>query len=156
MTKRQTIIGFALWVALPFLAAAVGSRYMPGPWYETLAKPAWNPPNWIFAPVWTALYAMMGAAAGLVWRARGLRSGALPLGLFVAQLIANAAWTWLFFGIRAPGLAFADIIALWILIVLTLISFWRTRPLAGALLVPYILWVSFAAALNLRLWQLNS
>ena len=140
------------WLALCFAAAAVGARYQPGAWYAGLRKPAWNPPSWLFAPVWTVLYAMMGVAAWLVWREAGLSR---EIGLFVVQLALNAAWSWLFFGLRRPGLAFADIVVLWLCILATLSAFWSVRPLAALLLVPYLAWVTFAAALNAALWRLN-
>ena len=141
------------WLALCFGAAAVGARFKPGPWYAALRKPAWNPPAWIFAPAWTILYVLMASAAWLVWRQAGL----VPAhGVFVAQLALNTAWTWLFFGLRRPGLALADIAALWLAIVATVVAFWSVLPLAGVLLVPYLAWVTFAGALNLSLWRRNA
>jgi len=97
----------------------------------------------------------MGVAAWWVWRAGGFRANRAALGVFLLQLAVNALWTWLFFAWRLGGLAFADIVLLWLLVITTLVSFWRVRPLAGALLIPYLLWVSFAAALNFSMWQLN-
>jgi tryptophan-rich sensory protein len=145
-------VGLVGWLVLCFAAAAVGARYKPGAWYAGLRKPAWNPPKWLFAPVWTLLYAMMAVAAWLVWRDVGLSR---EVGLFVVQLVLNAAWTWLFFGLKRPGLAFADIVALWLAILATLVAFWSVRPLAALLLAPYLAWVTFAAALNAALWRLN-
>ena len=144
--------GLAGWLVLCFGAAAVGARFRPGAWYAGLHKPAWNPPNRLFAPVWTLLYAVMAVAAWLVWRDVGLSR---EVALFVVQLALNAAWTWLFFGLKRPGLAFADIVALWLAILATLVAFWSVRPLAALLLVPYLAWVTFAAALNGALWRLN-
>jgi tryptophan-rich sensory protein len=109
----------------------------------------------VFGPVWTVLFALMAIAAWLVWRSGGFYSHRLALSFFMAQLVFNAFWSWLFFAWHSGAWAFADIILLWALIVATLLSFWRIRPLAGVLLVPYLLWVSFAAALNFALWQLN-
>lgn len=125
-------------------------------WYPSLVRPSFAPPSWVFGPVWTALYLMMGVAAFLVWQ-RGLARPdvRLALGLFVAQLVLNGLWSILFFGMRSPGLAFVEIVALWVLIVLTLWTFWRVSPLAGGLLVPYLAWVTFAAALNFGFWWLN-
>jgi len=145
-------IGLVGWLVLCFGAAAVGARFRPGEWYAALRKPSWTPPSWLFAPVWTLLYAMMAVAAWLVWRQTGLSS---EVGLFVVQLALNAAWSWLFFGLHRPGLAFADIVALWVAILGTLAAFWAVRPLAGWLLVPYLAWVSFASALNAAVWRLN-
>jgi tryptophan-rich sensory protein len=124
-------------------------------WYPTLQKPAWNPPPWVFGPVWTVLYLMMATAAWLVWRKAGFSGAAGPLALFAVQLALNALWSPLFFGLESPGAGFADIVALWIAVGATLISFWRVAPPAGALFVPYWLWVSFAAALNFAIWRMN-
>ncbi len=125
-------------------------------WYPTLVKPSFNPPAWVFGPVWTLLYLTMGVAAFLVWR-RGLDAAGVrtALTLFVAQLVLNGVWSLLFFGLRAPGLAFAEILVLWLAIGATTRLFWRVVPAAGLLLVPYWLWVSFAAVLNGALWRLN-
>ena len=147
--------GLLMWLALCFVVAWFGSRFEPGPWYAGLTKPWWTPPDWLFGPVWTVLYAMMGVAAWLVWRRYGFAGAALPLAFFIVQLALNAAWTWLFFGLRRPDVAFAEIIVLWLAILVTLISFWRLERPAGILLVPYLAWVSFAALLNYTLWQLN-
>jgi tryptophan-rich sensory protein len=147
--------GLLFWVALSFVAAWVGSRFSPGDWYAHLAKPAFNPPAWVFAPVWTLLYLVMGIAAWLVWRQRRVARTAPALALFLVQLALNAAWSWLFFGLHQIGWALVDLAALWLAIGATLLAFWAHRPLAGLLLVPYLLWVSFAALLNLQLWRLN-
>jgi tryptophan-rich sensory protein len=138
-----------------FGAAALGGFFQPGEWYAQLQKPAWNPPNWIFGPVWTALYAMMALAAWLVWQRGGWAVQRWRLGLFVLQLVFNALWSPLFFGLRNPALAFADIVLLWLALLATVVSFWRERRVAGLLLAPYLAWVTFAAALNLTLWRLN-
>lgn len=125
-------------------------------WYTTLEKPSWNPPNWLFGPVWTTLYIGMAIAAWLVWRKRGLAEGWLPLTLFGIQLTLNAIWSALFFGLRSPGAAFVEILLLWISILATIIAFTRYSTWAAALLVPYLTWVSFATALNWTLWRMNS
>jgi tryptophan-rich sensory protein len=152
LSAGDAAIGLVGWLVLCFGAAAVGARYRPGAWYAGLRKPVWNPPNWLFAPVWTLLYAMMAVAAWLVWRDVGLSRETV---LFVVQLALNAAWTWLFFGLKRPGLAFADIVALWLAILAALLAFWSIRPSAGLLLAPYLAWVTYAAALNAALWRLN-
>lgn len=145
----------AFWVVLSLLPGAFGSQFPPGEWYAALAKPAWTPPSWVFGPVWTLLYVLMGVAAWLVWdRHRNAARGALTL--FVLQLIVNAAWSWLFFGLRSPAVAFAGIVLLWALILATVIAFRRLRPPAAALLLPYLAWVTFAAALNFAIWRLNA
>lgn len=157
LTTRKQMLGLVAWLTASFIAAAIGgaASIEAGPFYTQLVRPAWAPPPSVFGPVWTVLYALMGIAAWLVWRAGGFRAAKSALVLFVAQLALNALWSWLFFAWQRGGLAFADILVLWVLIVATLIAFWRIRPSAGALLVPYLLWVSFAAALNYTLWQLN-
>ncbi|MDA3961730.1 MAG: tryptophan-rich sensory protein [Planctomycetota bacterium] len=154
--KRQ-IIGLGCWLVACFAAAAVGATasVQAKSFYGLLEQPAWAPPPWLFGPVWTALYAMMAIAAWLVWRRGGYRAQPIALSLFVAQLVLNALWSWIFFAWQCGGLALVDIVVLWGLIVATLICFWRARPLAGALLIPYLLWVSFATVLNYALWRLN-
>jgi tryptophan-rich sensory protein len=157
LNKREQILGLAGWLIVVFVAAAIGAvaSAQAGPFYSELVRPDWAPPASLFGPVWTVLYALMGIAAWLVWRERGFRDARLALGLFLVQLALNALWSWLFFGWHLGAWAFADIVVLWMLIVATVIAFWRIRPLAGALLVPYLLWVSFAAFLNHAVWRLN-
>jgi len=125
-------------------------------WYATLVRPDFSPPNWIFGPVWTTLYALMGVAAFLVWK-RGLdrKDVRVALGTFVGQLILNTLWSIIFFGLQNPGAAFIEIMALWIMIVATIVTFSKISKTAAWLLVPYILWVSFAAYLNYSIWMLN-
>ena len=124
----------------------------PGAWYATLAKPEWNPPSWIFGPVWTALYLMMAIAAWLVWKRDGWRR---PMWFYSGQLLLNAAWTPVFFAAHQIGLALIVITALWLAILCTLLAFLRISKPAGWLLVPYLAWVSFAAFLNYTLWRMN-
>ncbi len=158
MTEKSAVsvvAGLVLWIAVSLSAGAIGSRFMPGAWYAALAKPSWTPPGWVFGPVWAALYIMMGIAAWLVWKETGFSGAKGPLALFLIQLALNALWSYLFFGARSPMLAFYEIIVLWVAILLTLEGFWRIRPFAGALLIPYLAWAGFAAALNFRLWRLN-
>jgi translocator protein len=155
MTPTRTWLGLATWVAVAFSAAWFGSLFTDSGWYQQLQQPAWAPPGWLFAPVWTLLYLLMGIAAWLVWKSHGWEGARTALTLFLVQLVFNALWSWIFFGLREPGLALAEIAVLWILIVATLLEFWRKQPLAGALLLPYLAWVSFAAALNSSLWMLN-
>jgi translocator protein len=150
---------FALlaWLAVSFAAAALGgvASANAGDFYQQLARPAWAPPSWLFAPIWTLLYFLMGVAAWLVWRERGFRRARAALSLFLIQLAANALWTWLFFVWHLGALAFVEILILWALIVCTAIAFRRVRPIAGALLIPYLTWVTFASALAYALWQHN-
>lgn len=125
-------------------------------WYANLSKPSFNPPDWTFGVVWPILYVMMGVAAFLIWRKGiGSRQVKIALGLFVVQLVLNGIWTPIFFGLHMMGLALAEIILLWLAILATIVAFWRISKRAACLLMPYILWVSFAVALNASLWHLN-
>lgn len=151
-------LGLIFWIGLCLAAAGIGSALtVPSipVWYQTLAKPSWTPPSWLFAPVWTALYSMMGTAAWLVWRPRGWTGASLALGLFVSQLALNVAWSGLFFKLRMPGLAFVEIVVLWLAIAATIWSFARHSVPAAWLLAPYLAWVTFATALNLSIWRMN-
>lgn len=152
-----TALGLLAWLALCFLAAGIGAAasVQAGTFYAELVRPDWAPPAALFGPVWTLLYAMMAVAAWLVWRRRHDRPVRMALAFFALQLVLNALWSWLFFGWRLGALAFIDIALLWVLIVTTLVLFRRVSALAGWLLVPYLAWVTFAALLNYRLWQLN-
>ncbi|MEO7386971.1 MAG: TspO/MBR family protein [Gammaproteobacteria bacterium] len=145
------------WLAATFVAAAVGgvASRNADTFYQQIVQPDWAPPASLFGPVWTVLYLMMGTAAWLVWRQRGWAGARPELRLYLAQLAANALWTWLFFGWKGGAIAFGEILVLWALVLLTLVRFWRVRPLAGALLVPYLAWVSFASVLNWAMWRLN-
>ena len=157
MSKIKQIMGLVGWLVLGFAASGIGAiaSIRAVSFYGELTQPAWAPPSWVFGPVWTLLYAMMAVAAWLVWRSGGFRANRSALTLFLVQLAVNALWSWLFFAWHLGAFAFFDILLLWVLIVATLASFWRVRPLAGALLIPYLLWVSFAGALNYAVWQLN-
>jgi translocator protein len=141
-----------------FGVAALGSVFtssaMPE-WYMSLEKPAFNPPSWVFGPVWTLLYAMMAVAAWLVWREAGFDGATPALSMFFVQLALNLAWSGIFFGLREPGWAMLEILALWGAIVVTMVLFFRHSSVAGWLLAPYLLWVSFAAVLNAAIWRLN-
>jgi tryptophan-rich sensory protein len=149
--------GLAGWLLASYAAAALGAAASAGAagFYQQLSRPAWAPPAGLFGPVWTVLYTMMAVAAWLVWRTRGFAGARAALRLFVAQLAANALWSWLFFAWRLGALALGEIVLLWLLVAATLAAFWRERPLAGALLVPYLAWVTFAAALTFALWRQN-
>jgi benzodiazapine receptor len=153
-SRLMALIG---WLALSFAAAATGAvaSMDAGAFYAELQKPGWAPPASVFGPVWSALYALMGVAAWLVWREGGWRTHGGVLGLYLVQLGVNVLWSWLFFAWRLGAASFADIVLLWLLLVATAVGFWRVRPLAGALLLPYLAWVSFASALNFVIWQLN-
>ena len=156
MNTKRSLVGFVIWLAVCFGAAAFGGRFSPGEWYSNLSKPSWTPPGYVFPPVWTFLYITMGTAAWLVWKKEGFSGRAVaPLTLFLVQLLLNAVWPWLFFGLHLPGLAFAELVLLWLVISVVLVTFFKQDTWAGALLVPYLLLVSFAAALNFSVWRLN-
>lgn len=154
---RNQIAGLAGWLFVVYAAAGVGAiaSINAREFYAQLLQPEWAPPGSVFGPVWTALYTLMGIAAWLVWSRGGFRAVRPGLVLFLVQLAVNALWSWLFFAWHLGGLAFAEISLLLALIVATCIAFWRVRPLAACLLVPYLLWVCFAAVLNYSVWQLN-
>jgi tryptophan-rich sensory protein len=156
-TKSQQILGLAGWLGVSFAASAVGAvaSIQAKAFYGQLVQPDWAPAPGIFGPVWTVLYTLMGIAAWLVWRVGGFGPNLQALSLFLVQLAVNALWSWLFFTWHLGGLALANVAVLWLLILATLVAFWRVRPLAGTLLVPYLLWVGFAFSLNLALWRLN-
>ena len=156
-SRQKQILGLAAWLVASFAASAVGAiaSLQAKSFYSQLVQPAWAPPPGVFGPVWTTLYTLMGIAAWLVWRSGGFGANRQALSLFLLQLAFNALWSWLFFTWKLGGLAFAEIVVLWFLIAATLVSFWRVRKLAGALLIPYLAWVGFAAALNFSLWRLN-
>jgi benzodiazapine receptor len=139
----------AAWLGSAFTRPAINS------WYGGIAKPLWRPPNWIFAPVWTAIFTMMAFAGWLVWLRRGEFFVLPALCLFGIQLAFNIAWSAIFFGLRRPGPALIDIVFLWFAILATTVQFWRITPVAGWLLIPYLVWVSFAAVLNAEIWRLN-
>jgi benzodiazapine receptor len=136
------------------LTAFVASRFRPGAWYESLTKPAWTPPNWIFAPVWTLLYVGIAVAGWLVWRGSGRRFSA-ALGVWAAQLAANGLWSWIFFGLHRPGAALVDILVLLALILGFIAAARPASPAAGWLFAPYAVWVAYASALNAAIWLAN-
>jgi tryptophan-rich sensory protein len=156
-TLGNQVLGLAAWLLVTFAAAAVGAIASVNSleFYRQLDRPAFAPPASLFGPVWTVLYLLQGVAAWLIWRERGVKRAALPLGLFLAQLAVNALWTWLFFAWRMGWASFVEILVLDVLIVATLVLFWRIRPLAGALLLPYLGWVAFASVLTYAIWQRN-
>ncbi len=154
MTRRE-LLGLVVFLLLCYGAASIGARFTPGPWYAGLAKPGWTPPGAVFAPVWTILYGLMAVAGWLVWKAGATAPTRAALAVFAVQLVLNTAWSSLFFGLERPDLALLCIVLLWAAIVATITAFWRVRPLAGGLLLPYLIWVTFAAALNFEIWRLN-
>jgi len=155
--QSKQIQGLVACLAITFVAAAIGgaASVNANSFYSQLVQPAWAPPSWVFGPVWTALYIMMGVAVWLVWRERGYQPARFAITLFLSQLALNSLWSWLFFGWQLGAWAFANIVLLWILIVMTVVAFFRIRALPACLLIPYLLWVSFASILNYAVWQLN-
>ncbi len=152
-------IKFIIAIVVSELAGIIGSVFTSSSiptWYATLTRPALNPPSWVFGPVWTTLFAFMGIAAFLVWK-KGLKRKdvKIALGIFLGQLVLNTFWSIIFFGLHSPGGAFIEIIFLWLAILATIIAFVKISKPAAWLLIPYILWVSFASYLNFMIWILN-
>ncbi len=159
MTKRAEWIGLIVFILVCLGAAGLGAvattPEIDG-WYKSLDKPTWNPPSYIFGPVWTTLYVMMAIAAWLVWRQAGCAAARLPLTLFAIQLGLNVAWSWIFFGMHQPGWALVEIGLLWLAILATTLLFIHRSRAAGGLMLPYLAWVSFASLLNFAIWRLNA
>lgn len=155
----NNILKLFIAVAIPLLVGAVSGFFttaeIPG-WYQTINKPSWNPPSWIFAPVWTTLYILMGVALYLIWKAEAdpLTKKA-AIALFAIQLVFNFFWSFIFFNRHLIGWALADIVLMWLFILLTIFTFAGINKSAAWLLVPYISWVSFASILNYTIWKLN-
>ncbi len=153
------MLNLTLSIMLALSAGAIGgvltAKSIPT-WYRTLNKPAWNPPNWVFGPVWSALYVLMGVSAWMVWERAGVGGTPWWLAIYLTQLGLNLAWSLIFFGMHQPKWAFLEIIALWLSILATIIFFWPISPLAACLLLPYLAWVSFAGVLNASIWRLNT
>ena len=155
----NNIFKLSISIAIPLAIGAMGSYFTVreiGGWYQLINKPTWNPPNWIFGPVWTSLYILMGIALYLVWKSKnnmGIKT--IAVSFFIIQLGLNFFWSVIFFNLHQIGFAFAEIILLWLFILLTIFSFAGINKIAPWLLVPYISWVSFAMILNYSVWQLN-
>ena len=141
-----------LFLTLVLAAMIFGGSFQPGAWYAGLEKPDLTPPNWLFGVVWPLLYLGMAIAATRVWLKVGRAAPLVPWGV---QLVLNAAWSWLFLGLQRPAIAFVEIVVLWVAIVVNLVVFSRIDRWATGLMLPYLLWVSFASWLNYQLWQLN-
>ncbi len=156
-SRKSAGLGLAGWLLLTLAIGYVGSlaSRQASSFYGALVRPAWAPPSSWFGPVWTALYVLMAVAAWLVWLRRGRPGARLALGLFLAQLVPNVLWSWIFFQAQRGGLALLDLALMWALLLATIVMFARVRPLAASLLVPYLAWVTYAGALNLAVWRLN-
>ena len=158
LARHRDIAGLLAFLVISFGVSVAGGAVTAssvGTWYQALQKPPFNPPDWLFAPVWTVLYVMIAVAGWRVWRAHGLHGARTALALFGLQLALNLAWSFVFFGYRLIGAALVEIVVLIAAIVLTTVLFWRRDRIAGALFIPYAGWVAFAATLNFALWQLN-
>jgi translocator protein len=157
ISPARQIVGLVGWLGVCIAAGAVGAIASAdaGTFYGELSRPHWAPPAWLFAPVWTALYAMMAVSAWEIWRTSGFARARTALVLFVAQLAANSLWTWIFFAWNRGAMAFVEILILWCLIVATIASFWRLRVPAALMLLPYLAWVTFAALLTFSTWRRN-
>ncbi len=153
--RRGDWLGLVGWLALVAAVSAFGSMFRPGSWYEALAKPSFNPPSWVFGPVWTLLYLLMALAAWLVWRRREMAVARLGMALFLAQLLCNGLWSWFFFGLQRIGLALVDLVLLVLLLTATVAVFARVRKAAAWLLAPYLAWSCYALVLNAWLWRFN-
>lgn len=141
--------------AVNFAAASSGAIFRSGRWYEEIRKPSWTPPNWLFAPAWTLLFAINAFAGYLVWISAGPGEAGLPMTVYAIQLALNATWSALFFGMHRLDLAFGELILLWLSIAATIATFFPVRQDAALMLLPYLAWVTFAGALNLSIWRLN-
>jgi translocator protein len=155
ITATKSFAGLVGWLGLCFAAECSAVVFLPGRWYSHLQKAAWTPPSYLFAPIWTALYIAMAVAAWLVWCEGGFRKQSFPLTLFLAQLLLNASWSYLCFGLHNLSLSVADMTLLWLAVLATMLAFFRVNRLAGRLFVPYLAFVTFAASLNVALWRLN-
>lgn len=154
MTAWLSLVGWLLTTLATGAIGALSTRHA-REFYAGLVKPEWAPPGWLFGPVWTVLYLLMGVAAWLVWRRAGWSGASTALSLFLVQLVCNALWSWIFFAWHRGDLAFAEIIVLLGLIVATVVAFDRVHRVAAVLLLPYLAWVTFAAALNFAIWRAN-
>lgn len=159
--QKSNIMAILIALAAPFGVALIGGAATASSvstWYPTLNKPVWQPPAWVFGPVWTLLYLMMAIASWLVWQKRAQNEAQVyrALGWYGLQLGLNLAWSVIFFGMRQIGLALIEIVLLWATLAITIIKFGRIQRGAAGLLLPYLLWTTFAAALNAAIWWLNS
>ena len=151
-----SILSLLVFVLACGAAATPGIVFRPGDWYQRLDKPSWRPPDRLFGPVWAVLYLTIAVSGWLIWERAEFAGATLALSIFAVQLILNGLWSWIFFGLRRPGLAFAEIVCLWLSILATIAAFYPVDAMAAAILIPYAAWVTFAVALNFRVWRLNA
>ena len=155
LSLPSQIFGLGCWLSLSYAVAWFGSRFRPGEWYLELDKAPWTPPDWLFGVAWSILYTLMAVAAWLVWRQGGFRHNKGALGAYLLQLFFNALWSWLFFGLRQPGAALLDLLLLLAALIWTMVLFSRRSRTAVGLLIPYLIWVLYAATLNGWIWRMN-
>ena len=156
LSPLASMLSLIFFLLLVVAVASVGALFKPGIWYASLVKPTWTPPNWVFPIAWAMLYLMIAFSGWLVWRAVEFSAMNFAFIFYFSQLLLNAAWSWLFFGLHRMDLAFIDITLLWLTVVANIIAFHAIHPIASYLLVPYLAWVGYAAALNLTIWRLNT
>ncbi|MEX2381759.1 MAG: TspO/MBR family protein [Opitutales bacterium] len=152
---RSQILGLVGWLLVSFGVAWFGSRFEQGAWYQELNTAPWTPPGWVFGVAWSILYILMAVAAWLIWRRGGLAANSKALGAYGVQMLFNALWSWLFFGLQKPGFALLDLSLLLVALTTTLFLFWRKSLFAGLLLIPYYLWILYALSLNIWIWVYN-
>ncbi len=148
-------MSLVVFILAVMLVASSGAVFKPGAWYRTLTKPSWTPPDWVFPAGWTLLYVLIAIAGWRVWERLPLEAAVVPMAVYALQLVLNAGWSAIFFGLKRPDWAFAELACLWLAIVANILAFHPIDPLAAALLLPYLAWVTFAGALNLAVWRLN-
>lgn len=156
--RSRDVFGLAVFLLVCFAVSGIGAAITAtsvGSWYQTLQKPSFNPPDWVFAPVWTTLYVLIAIAGWRAWRRAQTKATSIALAVFAAQLALNLAWSLIFFGLQQIALALVEIVILLLAIVANTILFWRIDRWAGVLFVPYMVWVAFASVLNASLWWLN-
>lgn len=151
----ESLIALAVIMLTSLAAASTGSIFRPGAWYAGLRKPSWVPPNWLFAPAWTVMYGLMSVAAFLVWATAGPGEGMTALVVYAVQLVLNALWSPVFFGLKRMGWAFVEVMALWLAVLATTLLFFEVNYWAGLMFLPYLVWVTFASMLTLAMWRLN-
>lgn len=152
----ESTVSLAVFVFACAAAATPGIVFRPGDWYRALAKPSWRPPDWLFGPVWFVLYLCIAVSGWLVWRVEDGHGAELALTVYAVHLVLNGLWSVVFFRLRRPDLAFVEIVCLWVSILATIAVFHPVNETASYILVPYLLWVTFAMVLNFRIWRLNS
>ncbi len=148
-------MSLAFFILAVMLVAGLGGAFKPDAWYRALAKPSWNPPDWVFGAGWAILYVLIALAGWLAWEGVAAEAAVLPMAIYAVQLMLNAGWSAVFFGLKRPDWAFAELACLWLAIVANILAFYPIDPLAAGLLLPYLAWVTFAGALNLAVWRLN-